>query len=271
MVSFSQRMRISPTRVEIQRDGMDDLLRNSLWNVVYTVLETPLGDRNPYVHDAHRECREVFETLWTAFFKVPVHEIHTFSSERLIATLREPFLIVWPWWKVYDFLEFLPSAFRGARYYTPSRGVELRQYLNVVLEREMSAYRFVDDVLTPITDVIEIETIEHAVNAATPEPWVTHLRSSLAHLSSRAHPDYVHAIEEAMLSVSAVCQGVAHDPKATVADVIDHLDIRPAMRDAFARLYAWEPSGIDPPGFAEAKFMLVACSGFVNFVLQKTG
>ena len=142
MASFSERIGITPTRVEIQRDAMDAALRNSLWNVVYTMLETPL---NGGLADTHRECRELFETLWSAFFKLPVHEISSFRSERLIATLREPFLIVWPWWKVYDFLEFLPTAFRGARHYTPDRGAQLRGYLNGALEREMSAYRFVDD------------------------------------------------------------------------------------------------------------------------------
>jgi hypothetical protein len=230
---------------------MDAPLRNSLWNVVYTVLEAPLNRR---YDDAHRECHELFETLWTGFLKQPVHEISNFRSERLIATLREPFLIVWPWWKVYDFIEFLPTAFRGAHHYTPEGGRELRQYLNLVLEREMSAYRFVEGQLQPVTDAVEIEAIEHAINATMPEPWVVHLRSALTLLTDREHADYEQSIRESMLAVDSLCQRVGRDPDESL----------PTMPHLMS-------NGSAPPGFAEAKYMLVSCAGYVNFLLQKTG
>ncbi len=276
MASFSERTGITPTRVEIQRDDMDAALRNSLWNVVYTMLETPL---NGGLADAHRECRELFETLWSAFFKLPVHEISTFRSERLIATLREPFLIVWPWWKVYDFLEFLPTTFRGARHYTSDRGAQLRGYLNGALEREMSAYRFVDERLVPITDAVEIETIDQAVNATTPEPWTGYLRAALALLTERSEPDFAGSIRESTRAVEAVCRHITQDPHATMGDVFEHLNVRPSMRDAVAAFCGSTNDTLSPagtngnhrtPDFAEAKLTLVTCAAFVNYALQKS-
>jgi hypothetical protein len=252
MASFSERMRILPTRMAVQRADMDAPLRNSLWNVVYTMLETPLNGRH---ESAHRECRELFETVWSGFLKQPVHEISSFRSERLIATLREPFLIVWPWWKVYDFLEFLPSAFRGARHYTPERGAELHEYLNRVLEREMSAYRFVDGELVAITDEVEIEAIEHAVNVSTPDPWVSHLRAALELLTDREQPAYERSIEESVLAVDTLCRTLGRDAG-------DALEALPRA--------ARTGNGNGPPGFAEAKYVLVTCSGFVNFLLEKS-
>jgi hypothetical protein len=274
MAMFSERIGITPTRVAVQRGDMDAALRNSLWNVVYTMLETPLNAR---FDDAHRECREVFETVWGAFLKQPVHEIHNFRSERLIATLREPFLIVWPWWKVYDFLEFLPTAFRGARHYTPARGVQLREYLNGVLEREMSAYRFVGAQLVPITDAVEIEAVEHAVNASRSEEWTDHLRTALALLTDRGGSDYARSMREAVLAVDALCRFISNDDHATVEDVLDLLELRSSMGQAFAALFGattdavgWAGNGVDRgPDFADAKFMLVAASSFVNFALQQ--
>jgi hypothetical protein len=253
MASFSERMRIIPSRMAVQRADMDAPLRNSLWNVVYTMLESPLNGRH---ESAHRECRELFETVWAGFLKQPVHEISSFRSERLIATLREPFLIVWPWWKVYDFLEFLPSAFRGARHYTPERGRELHDYLNRVLEREMSAYRFVDGELVAITDEVEIEAIEHAVNVSAPDRWVSHLRSALELLTDRREPDYERSIEESVLAVDTLCRNLGRD----AGDALEALPR--TIRNG---------NGNGAPGFAEAKYVLVACSGFVNYLLEKGG
>jgi len=275
MATFSERIGITSTRMEIQRDRMDDPLRNSLWNVVYTMLETPLNGR---FEDAHRECRELFETMWSAFLKQPVHEINNFRSERLIATLREPFLIVWPWWKVYDFIEFLPTAFRGARHYTPERGGELRSYLNVVLEREMSAYRFVGAQLTEVTDAVEIEAVGHAVNTTQPEPWTALLRSALGYLTDRDGPDHARSLRDSTLAVEAVARQLTGRDDATVEDLLALIDVRPSVREAMSTLFGssadasvWRGGNGThrPPDFADAKLMLVAASSFVHYALHK--
>jgi len=258
---------------------MDDALRHSLWNVVHAFLYGPLDSGYGM---ALVENLNVLQSLWYRFFKQPVDTLDErpeWRREELNQRIRAPFLTVWPWWQVYDFVEFLPLTFTHPAHYTAASANDLRALANTMLERELSAYRFVGPTMTPITDEMEIQEIEHAVNAAEREPWGRHLRASLAVLSSRENPDYANAIKEAISGVEATCQRLTANPKATLGDALGRLDLHPAMRDAFSKLYGWTSDdggirhaiadGDDPPGFAEAKFMLVACSAFVNFLLQK--
>ena len=73
---------------------------------------------------------------------------------------------------------------------------------NSYLERELSAFRFVDETLTPVTGDAEIQAIEKAILEGGAVPGVlVHLREALEKLGDRANPDYRNSIKE---SISAV-------------------------------------------------------------------
>jgi hypothetical protein len=109
------------------------------------------------------------------------------------------------------------------------------------------------------------------------------MRSAISLFSKKPEPDYRNFIKEAVSAVESVARVVTGNPKATLGDALkrinDKMTIHPALRDAMNKLYGYtsdeggirhamlEESNIDE---AEAKFMIVACSAFVNFCVQRS-
>jgi hypothetical protein len=154
--------------------------------------------------------------------------------------------------------------------------------MNDVLENEGSPYRFVDGFLTAITDAHELEAVRDALAIADRFAGAReHLSRGLQLLGARPEPDYRNAIKEAISSVESVLK---------VLTAHDHADLATALRE-FARahpihgalfaglnsLYGYTSnehglrhSLLDADarvGFAEAKFMIVACAAFVSFLI----
>lgn len=154
---------------------------------------------------------------------------------------------------------------------------------NDVLERENSGYRFVNNEISEITSPEEIEAVESAISETSFLSGVqAHLKQALRHLSDRRHPDYRNSIKESVSAVEGVCQHVSGDPKATLGKALGVLEaksaLHPALKQAFSKLYGYtsDADGIrhsmleeSTLSFSDAKFMLVACSGFINYVLGK--
>src|SRR5207253_6756654 len=109
-----------------------------------------------------------------------------------------------------------------------------------------------------------------------------HLSSALGLLADRKKPDYRNSIKESVSAVEAVCRAVTDNNKATLGDALkavqSKVGLHAALKAAFSSLYGYtsDADGIrhamlDEPNlaFADAKFMLVACSGFVNYIVGK--
>jgi len=98
---FSQHKGITPVRVEIQRESMDEPLRNKLWSAA-TLLFFDLVDSNA-VRDSN--FGTIMGRLWLHFFKLPLDTLPpTWFS--VIAEIRGRFF-KWDWYEVYDFVEAL--------------------------------------------------------------------------------------------------------------------------------------------------------------------
>ena len=103
-------------------------------------------------------------------------------------------------------------------------------------------------------------------------------------MADRENPDYENSIKESISAVEAICEIITllHGKEATLGNMLKHLEdkgvyIHPALKSAFNILYGYtsEASGIrhaknlggEDSTFAEAKYMLVACSAFVNYLI----
>ena len=270
---FSQRRGIKPERKVVQIDSMDDELRNSLWNAIdqslWKNIET-IGFSPDY---NVQEYEILFERYWLFFFKEP-EDSRPKEFDRIISELRTYFFKC-EWHEAYDFLEYTlkncPKDLRAV----------LKKWCNHFLERENSAFRIVDYEVVEITTQEEVDEVEKALQ--TPIGGVkTHLKTALSHLSSREKPDYRNSVKESICSVEALARAVADEPKATLGKLIKTLEanagIHPALKKAFSSLYGYtsdeggvrhsllEKSSISK---AEANFMLISCSAFVNYVLAK--
>jgi hypothetical protein len=259
----------------MQTDDIDDDLRNSLWNAV--ALRCWQGPFFLSYLSEYSDLHLFFVKVWTDLLKLPVDQIPLHLTEA-IAEVREYFFNC-RWYEVYDFIEFVANNF-------PDKAQNERfiALCNRYLEREVSGYRFVGGKIIQATSELEISEIEQALEASQPlKPVNTHLKRALDLLSDRKAPDYRNSIKESISAVEAMCRLVAKNPKATLGQALKaveaNVELHPALKEAFSKLYGYtsnadgirhamrEESGLD---FDYAKFMLVTCSAFINYLVAKS-
>lgn len=274
---FSERKGLKSVRTEIQIDSMDESLKNQLWNLLQvSYWDTMSGDwitKNPYLN-------KLFRAIWHNYFKKPIDTMPTYWEELYKWTRKYFFYCSWN--EVYEFLEVV------VYYYEDSQGkyrnVEFEKACNGVLERELSAYRFIEGKIVEITSKEEISEIEEAVGS--PITMVSaHLVNALKLFSDKKAPDYRNTIKESISAVEALCKLIVGKPNASLGDALDIIEkdgkiqLHGALKDAFDHLFGYTSTadGIRHAfsekkvnaDFEEAKFMLVACSAFVNYLIVK--
>lgn len=266
---------------QIQVESMDDALRNSLWNEI-----------TEHVDGQYGEWLATSKFMAKYLFKVPV-DIVPRNDAHARNWVRDQFFAA-PWHQVYDILEFMVQHIDtilrevttgpyGGRYVDQRH--ELLRSVDHILERELSGYRFVGGVLSPVTDPVEISAIDAAANHLQGGRLLgpsTHIRTALALLGQKPLPDYRNSIKESISAVESAVNALAGTNGGGVSKAMDVLstrvEIHAALKSAIKQLYGFtsDADGIrhaileqSTLGYAEAKFMLVACAAFVNFVLEK--
>lgn len=259
-----------PIKSLMQVDSMDNDLRTGLWNALTLFYWNKLKQR--YDNEMHI----LFERLWNDYFKRPIDTL----SDNWPATYKEirEYFFSSKWYEVYDFIEFTAN-----NYPDDSVNREFRDYCNSVLERELSIYRFVGGKVTPITSDAEIAEIEEALDSTRPlKPVNTHLKRALELFADRKCPDYRNSIKESISAVESICKLITKEEKTTLGQALkrieDKIGLHPALKEAFSKLYGYtsDAEGIrhallNEPNlsFEEAKFMLVSCSAFINYLITK--
>jgi hypothetical protein len=273
---FSQRVGAVPTPTNIQIGSMNPDLQNSLWNAIY--------DR---FHAGRTYWYEAAQFAARNHFKVAADGLRS-DNDSSHQWLRGK-VLGGQWFEVYDIVEFFAvyidvickpkDAYRPS-YYTEQQAQFVAE-LNVILARELSGYRFIKGVLAPISDPVEVEAIEKAMQS--PDGGVgTHIRSALSLLGRRPAPDYRNSIKESVSAVESAVNTLAGTSEGGVSKAIEVLsaktEIHPALKAAIKQLYGYSSNedGIRHAileqkdiGYAEASFMLVACSALVNFLAEK--
>jgi hypothetical protein len=272
---FSQRKGIKHVKSIIQTDSMDDDLRNGLWNVLKIFCWNRV--KKPWISH-YNDMDTLFTRIWHSYFKWTLDTLHDYYPETY-KTIGEYFFKC-KWYEVYDFVEFV------AQNYPDERREGNKQFMeacNSILERELSAYRFVGDKITQITSEEEISEIEEALRIPEPLRNVkTHIKTALDLLVDRKSPDYRNSIKESISAVEAISELIAKNPKATLRQALKEIEnkvgLHPALKNAFSSLYGYTSSAdgirhalLGEPNltFVDAKFMLVSCSAFVNYLVAK--
>jgi hypothetical protein len=187
MALFSQRKGIRPLQKAIQRESMDDDLRNRLWSALKMALwdKWTAPFQYGYQDPESKEVEFLLEMAWLHFFKLPLDTqpaYHSGHPKSGYDVLRQHFF-EGEWWEVYDFIEFVLKTIN------PEWRHGLKEILNVFLEAEDAAYRIVDDEVVEITDTHEIAAVESAISTAV-SATSRHLSKALEMLSDRKKPDY---------------------------------------------------------------------------------
>ena len=265
MARFSERYGYTSVRDTIQIESADEQLRNGLWSSFYDTVY------------ARSQYEYLLTALWKKFYRLPVDTIPQAYIDSL-KVIRDSFYKM-RWFDVYDFIEFTAQNIYYHDTDVKSRFIES---CNEVLGQEMAGYRFVDDEITQITAEEEVAEIEQAINEANANPVSSHLKRALELLSDRTEPDYRNSIKESISAVEALCVNLTG--ATTLGQALTKLDkdstikTHPALNEAFKKLYGFtsDAGGIrhalleeDSREFEDAKFMLVSCSAFVNYLQAK--
>lgn len=276
---FSQRLGINPQVKIIQIESIDEDLKNGLWNALtlfyWDSYEAPgagIYGRGDYVVGSN--LQNLVTLLWLHHFKKPIDTIDEYW-EYSLQNLRKYYFSA-KWWQAFELVEFV------ANHGEKSVKQKFIEACNYYLNLENSAYRFVEGVLVEITSKEEIESIESAIAEAAPYGGVkTHLKRSLELLSDKQNPDFRNSIKESISAVESLAKQISGDPKATLGEVLKSLEreskLHPALKSAFSSLYGYtsDANGIrhalleeNSLSKTDARFMLVCCSAFVNYVIE---
>ena len=259
----------------MQLESMDEQLRNGLWSVFYDMLVEP-GKQSGYnLIKRSSEYELLLGKLWRQFYKWPADTMPVKGWSRSVDVLRQSFYS-FKWNEVYDFIEFI------AQNVSPLHKTHFVKMTDLIFRREMAGYRFINDEITRITADEEIAEIEQAINEANANPVSSHLKRALELLSDKTEPDYGNSIKESISAVEALCANLTG--ATTLGQALTKLDkdstikTHPALNEAFKKLYGYTSNagGIrhalleeDSLEFEDAKFMLVSCSAFVNYLQAK--
>lgn len=282
MTRFSERIGVVKAGRVLQVDSMSESLRNSLWNVLLQL----------YEDDKDRYWKRAADYIARFFRKVPADDL-PYQDHKLREWVKAYFFGL-SWHEVYDLVEFIVDNHRGMTTISYGEGYSqavphrvntdrLIAMFNATLERELSGFRFVQAVLSPITDPVEMEAIEEAAEASRKAGLhgaQKHIETAVELLGKRPEPDYRNAIKEAISAVESVVRMMTGSASvdAALKALASKVDIHKALRAGFSNLYGFTSDGdgirhaiMDQPtvGFPEAKYMIVACSAFVHYLIAK--
>lgn len=285
---FSDTFGISPSNKTIQLEEFDDDTRTKISNTLFKILEAVFDNVHKFYYDygfnfdrniSNSFCKDLYNDVfckrnvlgsgygydWRKVFET----IHVVIAE---ATYNE----------VLDIVEYT------CRWLNSS--IELHKdfmfsELNRLFEQEYVGYRFVNGRIVAISDKNEIDAISKACLNPL-DGCRAQLQKALDFLSDRKNKDYKNSIKESISAVESICQVIVDNEKATLGDALKQLEknglvIHPSLKQAFIKLYGYtsDQGGIrhaegmfeSQVTFEEAKFMLVSCSAFINYLIAEMG
>lgn len=269
MSVFSQRYGYSGDQ-GIQYECVGERLRNRLWNYFFAAeYNADPFNRND---DSLTNIERMLDGLGLTFNNPRTAYARTTNVKKL----KEHVFDSKKWYLMYDLVERYVGLFDK----TTQR--ELCKEFNTILEDECSGYRLVKGLVTPITNEEEIKTIEKATNTKY-AAVNTHISKALLLFSDRTKHDYENTIKESISAVEALCCIITNDKKATLGDALKKLEsqgikLHKALQNAMSNLYGYTSDeggirhgSIDFAGASseDAKYMLISCSAFVNYLIEK--
>ena len=283
-MKFSQRIGITPVRTLLQTDNIDEPLKNRLWNLI---LVDFINNLRLYDVDS---SNEFYAVLWIEFFKKPIdtipqhfHNDSFFKNGRIDNNATLSFLRAWyfkcEWHEIYDLVEFISKADKLF-----NKTFNFDNNCNNALKKELSGFRVIEGKVIPIASDEELQEIESAIGDTNGWNSVnTHLSTAIKFLADRKEPNYRNSIKESISAVESLCIIITGNSKATLGQALNEIEkkhsFHNALKSSFSSLYGYtsDSSGIRHSltendvaiDFEEAKFMLVSCSAFVNYLKSK--
>lgn len=272
-LSFSQRRGITPVRETLQVESISNRVRNKVWNTLLDCFWKPIERNSTWTaRSGYRET--IIVPLWDGYFGLPIDTLPG-STDNFTKFIRDHWMEC-KYYECFDFLEYCAGLRKDF-------GPQFSSLINKIFEEELVGYRLVNGEIVDIIQPFEIDAIESAIDLRGSFSHSSiHIASALGLYSNRENPDYRNSIKESISAVESACCVVTSNQKATLGDALRVLEsnhqLHGALRDGFSRLYGYtsDADGIRHALTEEsnlrsedAKFMLVACSAFVNYLKEK--
>lgn len=287
---FSDRNKIKSEKTEIQLRDFDERTRIQLQNMILKLYD--LTYKND-LSDWNQKIQQFFMYVLDSVYSLPIDvnnyyhykDIFEMINDTIqnddyddVLTLIEAIIQYWD-----DYLIETEGHSYYDSYTHEYMKFSLYQIANYYFEQEYVGYRFVDRIIVPISDQNEMNEIVEALDCKY-DAVRNHISKANILLADRDNPDYENSIKESISAVEAICEVLtgAKGKEATLGNMLKKLDnngvvIHSGLKSAFNALYGYtsDAKGIRHAGdiggksstFEEAKFMLVSCCAFVNYLI----
>lgn len=265
---FSQRNGYSNNIIKLE--SVSETLKRKIYAAFYK--------EEYYIYDLMDQATTGIEDMMVEMgitYRYPENRIY---KEKNAEKLENAIVNSSDWYTIFDFVE------RYLDICEDNKTIRMQEEFNRILESENSAYRIIDKKVIPITNKSEIETVEEAMNVDFDTVRI-HIEKALGLFADRKKPDYENSIKESISAVESMCCIITGTTgkNATLGNTLKKLKesgihIHQAMEKAFLSLYGYtsDEDGIRHGGidFAnapseDAKYMLISCSAFINYLIEK--
>jgi hypothetical protein len=273
-LSFGQRLGLEPIEIPFQINEIDTTLRTDLWNLYYLFIDQPIVDADSYQRQSYVNSSK---KIWMSYFKKAVDDYPKFYS--VIRTLTRKHFEEGLWYKVYEFVEFLFLNLRNGLFQLEDFEIQI----NKALKRNNSGFSLTNGKFIPVTNEVEINEIKTTQSLSVTYNLAgiqQHLNSSLELISLKPVPDFRNSIKESISMVEVISRII--EPQNTLGKALNKLDknekINSTLKAGFEKLYAYtnDKNGIrhalmddENVDIEDAKFFLVSCSAFSNYLIEK--
>ncbi len=281
---FSDINEIVPYSTGIQIDDFDERTRTKLNNVLFDMLNIAFSDMGSWYkftnHQALEREYNFCKSILSDVFAEKTTKMkcdYSFDWEEIYDDYVDRIICEGDYNEVLDVIGYCCNWLHD--YIVPERDVYF-QIFNEVFEHESIGYRFVETIIVQITDKQEIAEIEEACNCKF-DGCKSHMRKALGFLSDREHKDYKNSIKESISAVESVCQIIVGKESDSLGKAVKKIkNLHHSLEEAILKLYGYasDKGGIrhsegqveSDVSFDEAKFILVACSAILNFLIAQS-
>ena len=282
MRTFSQRMGLAEIRKTIQTNDLDQPTRNALWNVISSFFKGCAAYCSVYTDIWTELYNETSDTRPNVAGKYADDDVHFYKFYR-------GKVVDGVWNECLDLIEFLNQVYykdlwraQLQKHYLFDKEAPSAYAYNYVFEKFLVGYRVVQEKIVSITSEDEKESIENAISASS-DAVAEQLVKALKFLSDRKKPDYPKSVDCSISAVESQCRIMLNDPNPTLGKALKMLEdkgisLHGSLKAGFDKLYGFTSdadgirhAGLNPSNVDVdlAKFMLVSCSAFVNYLRAK--
>lgn len=279
---FSDRQGICVQNREMQLDDFDKRTRIQIFNLISKIYGEIYEGESRWGDNIQSFFRYVYDEIFCQ--PVDVRELN--DDDKFFAQIREVILNA-TYDEILTFIEAVAEYWDEETsrnvysYYSTKGALNVYNIFNELFKKEYVGYRFIDYRISPISNEIEVNTINETLynNNIVSE----HISKAHNLLADRENPDYENSIKESISAVEAICEIITgiRGKDATLGNMLKKLEdkgiiIHAALKSAFNILYGYtsDANGIRHAGdiggeastFEEAKFMLVSCCAFINYL-----